>query len=130
MQLKSECSKVFLHRAYYILSIIATLSLFFLLLEHKYPYYFLQDDNRHYFLPLFVHDYRSLLNGEIPFFNFHQLLGTPALAVGLPASLYPFVYLSVFLSKSLWGHYFAAIDILVFLHLIIAGIGLFILLQF
>jgi len=33
---------------------------FYLVLEHFSPYYFLEDDNRDYTLPLFVHLYRNI----------------------------------------------------------------------
>ncbi|MCK4256406.1 hypothetical protein KAX35_05935, partial [candidate division WOR-3 bacterium] len=119
-----------LRKVLYPLSLIFILSLFFILLENKYPYYFLQDDNRDMGLPYFVHNFRSLLiNKEIPLYNPHQFLGTPHLAVGQTAALYPPVYLSVFLSKVFLGHYFAAVDILVFLHLVIGSLGFYLLMR-
>lgn len=118
------------NKVYYLISLITILVLFFILLENKYPYYFLQDDNRDGALPQLVHNYRSLTeNKEIALFNFHQFLGSPYLATGQPAVLYPFGYIAVFLSNVIYGHYFAAIDILVFLHLIIGCLGFYCLLK-
>jgi hypothetical protein len=56
-------------------------------------------------------------------------LGIPELAGGLSAALYPVTYLSLSLSKLLFGHYFAGIDIQAIFHLIFGGLGLFILLK-
>lgn len=96
-----------------------------LFIEYKHPYFFLQDDNRDSYLPYFVHNYESILNGELPLYNFHQFLGIPSLAIGQTAALYPITYFSVFLSKFILGHYFAAIDIQVIIHLLIGAIGFY-----
>src|SRR5659263_672398 len=62
---------------YWQMGLVFTLLLFFVIIEIRHPYMFLQDDNRDLGLPNFVHAYRSLMNGEIALFNFHQYLGTP-----------------------------------------------------
>lgn len=107
------------------MTLIIILLLFFLYVEFKHPYYFLQDDNRDYFLPYFIYNYKSLLNGELAVYNFHQFLGIPSLAVGQPGALYPIAYLSVFLSNLFFGHYFAAVDIQVIIHLLIGAVGIY-----
>ena len=112
-------------RLIYELLIILTISVFFILLELKVPYYFFQDDNRLYSFGNFVHNYRSILNFEIPLYNFYQFLGSTALACGQSAALYPITYISVFLSSILFGNYFACMDIYVYINLCIAGIGFF-----
>lgn len=122
----NKYSKIF----YYPFLIVLVLTLVFFLMEWKYPYYFLQDDSRSYFFPLFIHDYRSLLNGEIPLYNFYQYLGEPLLSNGQPGPLYPVTYIAVFLSKLLLGHFFATIEIYVFINLIIASSGFFAFLRF
>lgn len=109
------------NRYYFFAAIIVCF--LFLLIELKYPYYFLQDDNRDFFLPVYVHTYRSLINGEFALYNFHQFLGYPIFSGALSGALYPFTYISVFLSEFLFGHYFATIDIYVLIHLIIGCIG-------
>lgn len=113
---------------WYIL-LIGIISTVFILLQCKQPYYFLQDDNRGFFLPIYVHNFRSIINNEFPVFNFHQFLGVPMLGNGQSGALYPVTYISVILSKLIFGHYFATIDIYVYIHLIIAGAGFFILLK-
>lgn len=93
------------------------------LAEWAYPYYFLQDDNRNYFLAYFIHNYDSLAAGELAFYNFHQFMGIPSLAQGQSAVLYPLSYLSVFISRLIFDHPFAAIDVLVIIHILIGAAG-------
>jgi len=98
------------------------------MMEIRFPYFFLQDDNRVQHLPLYVHNLRALLAGEFPFYNFHQYLGLP---VGIQnAALYPFNYIGLILSRLFLGHYLGAIDCIAVIHLIIAGLGFFYLLRF
>lgn len=103
--------------------LIAVISIIFIFLELKHPYYFLQDDNRDFYLPYFIHTYESLINGEFVQYSFHQFLGYPVYASGQSGATYPFTYISVFLSKVILGHYYAAMDIYVFLHMVIGGLG-------
>lgn len=103
----------------------AALFIILLIIEYEYPYFFLQDDNRDYNLPNFIHCFESLLQGELPFYNFHQFLGIPHLALGQPAALYPLTYISVFASSLFFGHYFATVDILVIIHLLIGAVGFY-----
>ena len=62
--------------------LLAVLAAFFVLLEARQPFYFLQDDNRYGSLGLLVQFTRSLAGGELPFYNFHQFRGHPSFAVG------------------------------------------------
>lgn len=98
--------------------LVIVLSVLFLLLELKYNYYFLQDDNRDYSLPLFVHNYHSLQNGELALYNFHQFLGYSSFATGQSHALDPIAYLSTFLSYFFFHHYYATIDVYVIILLI------------
>ena len=91
------------------------------------PYYFLQDDNRDDFLPLFVHNLRALRQGSLALFNFHQFLGIPHLAAGQTGVLYPPIYAALALSRILFGHFFAAIDLLVVGQLAAGAAGAFLL---
>lgn len=100
-----------------------------LVLEVVRPYYFLQDDNRDDFLPLFVHNLRALRGGRLALFNFHQYLGLPHLAAGQTAALYPPVYLALAASRLIFGHVFAGIDLLVVFHLAVGAAGAFALLR-
>ena len=98
------------------------------LIEAGHPYFFLQCDNRDYFLPAFVHNTRAMLNGEFPLYNFHQHLGTP---VTLPYSaLYLPNYVAVLLSDWLLGHPFATMELLALFHLPLAALGFFRLMHF
>lgn len=115
---------------YLVLILIGVILIFLLMLEIRHPYFFLQDDNRDTYLPNFVHAYRSLANGELALYNFHQFSGNPALAGGQNGELYPLVYLAVFLSNIFFGHVFATIDILVIIYLMLGGAGVFFLIDF
>ena len=113
------------NRTRYLIFLLTVLFLLLVFMEIKQPYYFLHDDNISYVLPYISHHYNSIANSQIPFYNFHQHLGTPAFSVGLTATFYPLIYLSMFLSKSFWGHPFAAIDILTIIHLLIGAAGMY-----
>ena len=106
-------------------SIFFILSLVFIILESKHPFYFLSDDNRTFYLPMFIHNFRALTNGELAFFNFHQYLGIAHFSNFQSAIFYPLTYFSMFLSKIISGHEFWTIDIVVFIHLIIGSIGFY-----
>ncbi|HBQ65121.1 MAG TPA: hypothetical protein DD727_09450 [Clostridiales bacterium] len=117
-------------RLFFPLLVAMTLLGMLIAMELKHPWYFLQDDNRDYYLPYFSHAYNALVRGEIPLFNFHQFMGHPFLAVGQTGALYPPVYLAVALSRLLFGHIYAAIDIEVTLHLMLGGLGFYFLLSY
>ncbi|HEV8242244.1 MAG TPA: hypothetical protein VGS57_22950 [Thermoanaerobaculia bacterium] len=104
--------------------LLAVLAAFFVLLEARQPFYFLQDDNRTGSLGLLVQYARSLGHGELALYNFHQFLGEPSFAVGSVPFLYPPVYLGVWLSRALFGYPDAAIDILVIAHFAIGLLGM------
>ena len=107
----------------------AALLVFFFIFEHKNPYYFLQDDNRTFSLPAFEHAYDTLAQtGRPALFNFHQSLGVPVFQE--TPVFYPPVYLSVLLSELATENSFAAIDIIVFGHLLLSLWGFFALLVF
>lgn len=101
-----------------------------MLIEAKYPYYFLQDDNRDYYLPYFKHACDALKNGELALYNFHQFMGHPVLSIGQTGVLYPLMYISASLSNSIFGHIYAAIDIEILIHLMIGGLGMYYLLSY
>ncbi|MEA2095914.1 MAG: hypothetical protein U9P73_04375 [Candidatus Cloacimonadota bacterium] len=108
-----------------VLVLTMLLGLFFLILEFKHPYYFLSDDNRTFYLPYFIHNFRALIAGEFPLFNFHQYLGIPHFSNFQSAVFNPLVYFSVFLSNTIFGHSFFAIDITVIINFIIGSIGFY-----
>ncbi len=69
--------------------VLVCLAAVLLPLEIKYPYYFLQDDNRDATLPWLVHNWRSLQEGEVALYNFHQYSGYPQLGTGQNGTLFP-----------------------------------------
>jgi hypothetical protein len=112
----------------YLALLVSLTLLLTLLIEIRHPFYFLQDDNRTLYLPFYVHNLRALIGGEFPFFNFHQYLGTPVTIQY--ATLYPINYLALCLSMMVFGNYFAAMEILAAVHLVVAALGFFYLLRF
>lgn len=107
------------------LIIVAVVLAMVALIEWQHPYFFLQDDNRGQNLPYYVQNIRAVAAGEFPFFNFHQHLGTPLFSCLQPASLYPVNYLALLSSKLVWGHYFAAMDLIAVIHLLVAALGMY-----
>lgn len=113
------------------LAVTLAVALFLLfLLEFRSPYYFLQHDGLDYFLPMYFHNWRSLLSGRLPFYDFHIFAGVPHLAMGQTAVFYVPQYLAFCLSELIWGHPFAAIDLLAFIHALIAVAGGYVLLRY
>ena len=106
------------------LVLIAIVVAFFASLEFQRPYFFLQDDNRDYFLPAFVHNVRAATDGQLAEYNFHQSLGRPHLSVGQTSTLHPLPYLAVFLSDAVLGHPFAAIEFLTLFYFLIGAGGM------
>lgn len=101
-----------------------------LIFESFHPNYFLYDDNTTIFLPYYIYNWNALINHDtLPLINFHQYLGHTYLALGTPAVFYAPVYISVFLSNVITRNAYYTIDILAFIHLAIASIGMFLLLK-
>ena len=114
-------------------ALIITLAIALILLltlEFRWPYYFLQDDGLDQLLPYYVHNWRSLVAGKIPLYDFHILAGVPHLAVGQSGAFYVPQYIAMFLSKAIWGHPFATIDLMGFMHGLIAVAGGYVLLRY
>jgi hypothetical protein len=109
---------------------LATAFVLLLLLEFRWPYYFLQDDGLQYYLPCYFHNWLSLLSGHLPFYNFHVFAGIPHLAAGQGAVFYIPQYIAMFLSESIWGHPFAMLDLMAFMHALIAVVGGYVLLRY
>lgn len=105
-----------------VLCLLLALAAVLVPLELKYPYYFLQDDNRDYMLPWLVHNWRSLMAGEVPLYNFHQYSGLPSLG-SASGALYLPGYVAVILSGALFGHPFATVDLMVVFHLVCGALG-------
>jgi len=107
----------------WILGLLLFTACFYLFLERLAPYYFLEDDNRDYALPLLAFFYRSLTQGGPAFFNFHQYLGNPC--IGASPALYPLIYPAVFLSELFSGGALWSVDILAVLHGMLAASGMY-----
>ncbi|NTW99443.1 MAG: hypothetical protein HGB35_05860 [Geobacteraceae bacterium] len=93
------------------------------IMEARYPYFFLQDDNRTYHLPYYVHNLRALLGGELPLFNFNQYLGTPVSFLSAP--FYPVNYIALLLSRLFLGHYYGVMECIAAFHLTVAVVGFY-----
>ena len=109
---------------------LATSVLLLLLLEFRSPFYFLQDDSVEYYLPWYFHDWRSLLHGRLAFYNFHIYTGIPHASLGQTAVFYVPQYIAMLFSETIWGHPFAAVDLMAFMHAMIAVAGGYILLRY
>ena len=118
----SEASKKLSSRSFPLLLTLVILAMLGVL-EFRHPYFFFQDDNRGQNLPYYVHNIRALLGGELPLFNFHQLLGTPALSCIQSAAFYPLNYAALGLSRLCLGHYFGTMEFIAAFHLTIAALG-------
>lgn len=55
------------------------------------------------FLPLSIHGARSVLAGELPLFNFYQMLGHPLLEAGYYPVLYPLLWISYLFGARVLG---------------------------
>jgi len=106
------------------LAALLIIAAFFAVAETVRPYYFFQDDNRDIFLPFYVHNYRAALDGQLAQFNFFQSLGKPHFASGQVAAFSPVPYVAIFLSSAIFGHFFASVDILVLIYLLIGAAGM------
>jgi len=113
-----------------LLAVVAMGSFLFLALELRWPYYFLQDDGLELFLPYYVHNWRSLLAGKLPLYDFHIYAGVPHLSVGQTGVFYIPQYVAMFLSESVWGHPFAMLDVMALMHALIAVVGGYVLLRY
>jgi len=114
-----DCLFTYRHEIFLSLLTLVMLSL----MELSHPYFFLQDDNRTFHLPYYVHNLRALAEGEFPLFNFNQYLGTPVSVFS--AAYYPLNYLALLLSSLVFGHHFAAMEFIAAVHLVAAALGFY-----
>ncbi|MFY9674283.1 MAG: hypothetical protein WAK13_07500 [Terriglobales bacterium] len=90
-----------------------------LLLEHRQPYYFTQDDNLAVNLPAILQGSRSLFSGVFPTWNPHQFMGSPSSSLGYFALTYPVTYLSFWAAKTLLHDEYATLEVFSFVHLLL-----------
>jgi hypothetical protein len=101
-------------------------TLFFATLQMVRPYYFLGDDNANYFLPLYDLVAASPHEGTgLAWWNPYQDSGQEVHSRSQPAVLYPPVYLAFAASHGFWGHALAGIDLLAWMHLVLAAWGMY-----
>ncbi len=98
-------------------------------LEIRAPYFFLQDDNAVSYICQYVYSIRSVLHGEFPFYNFHQLGGISFLDKGQTGQLNIFVYIGALLSKVFLGHLGGVIDFTSAVYLTGGAAGMLLFLQ-
>jgi len=111
---------------YPILTLILLVVLWIVILEVGRPHYFLQADNSVYWLPAYTLSYRSVVGDHtIPLINFHQELGGEFLSRGQTGVLYLPVYLALGLSRVLFGHEYATLDLLAAGHLLAGALGIY-----
>ncbi len=103
--------------------------LFFVLLEIRFPYFFLNDDNADAYLCMYQHSVRSLLGGEFPFYNFHQFCGKRFLGTGQTGSLNPLVFIAAAVSRLIFGHIDATIDIMALILIMTGSAGAYLFLR-
>ena len=90
------------------------------------PDYYANDDNANYFMGVYEHNWRSVVErGEVPLINFYQGLGNVHLGQGQTSVLYPMVYLSVWLSKLIFGSTQYGIDVSVLVHWMVGAVGMY-----
>lgn len=104
-------------------------TLIFVALELKWPFFFNSDDNAVQFLPQMVYGCEALLSGIFPTLNPHQLLGSPLGSLSTYALLYPLTFISFLISKFLVRDAYALIEVFAFLHLILAYLASYYLLR-
>jgi len=121
MRLDNICRFVRCNLQFFV--VFAVITAFFFILQSKFPYFFLQDDNRSQYLAYYVGNYNSILSGEIPFFTFNQFAGMPLMSNGQSGVFFIPAYLCVFLSKVLFGHVFYTIDILSYFLILASAFG-------
>jgi hypothetical protein len=102
------------------LSIVAAV---WLALEYKQPYYFLQDDNLTSGVGTLSYHTRAVAHGELPLYNFHQLLGIPLAALGFTSAYYLPTYPVAALSQLVLGHVQGTYELIVLLHLLLGAAG-------
>lgn len=113
-----------------IICIIFIIVIFLLLCEKIRNNYFLFDDNANGYLIAYKYNLESIIEKrEFPLINFHQYMGISYFDKGQSGVLYLPVYIAAFLSKYLFKNILFTIDILIFMHLILAGVFMYLLLK-
>jgi hypothetical protein len=127
--MKALASKIYRKTAFpHIMGLLVLITLFFLFLENRFPFYSFRNINGDFYFPILGHFYTGLTKEfELATYDFFQLLGFSPLT--LPGLMYPLTHVSFWLSKLMAGDFFWSIDIFVLLHQLIGALGVFALLR-
>lgn len=97
--------------------------------ECIHPYFFFCDDNLSSYFTQYTYTIDCLKSFELPLYNFHRFMGIEFLSHGQTGLFDPVMYISYGLSNLLFGHSFAMIDLMSIIHLIIGGVGMFLVIK-
>lgn len=103
--------------------------LVFIYIEYTSPYNFTKDDNFAQFLPTTLEGLKQIFNGDFPYLNLHQYLGTQIFETGTYAVFYPVTIISYFLAHYVFSNDFWTFEIFVLIHLILGFIAVFLFLS-
>ena len=93
------------------------------------PRFFLRDDNATHFLPAYEYAWETVIAGEIPLLNHHQMFGGTFLASG-QTGVFLFVLYPLRAALGALGiDPVVLIDLLAMLHFLLAALGMFVLLR-
>ncbi|KPK33756.1 MAG: hypothetical protein AMK70_09175 [Nitrospira bacterium SG8_35_1] len=114
-----------------IIVLIAGTCMFWGMLQSYSPNYFLYNDNVTMYLSYIKFNWENILGRhEIPFINFHEYLGENYLGQGQTSVFSPSLYMAVALSRLFTGDYYWTVDFLMLIHLIVGGIGFYVLMRY
>ncbi len=94
----------------------------FSILQMRSSYFFSQDDNTSFFLPIWLVSMRSLFSGEFPVWNPYPGGGEPILECPTPV-LYPLTILAYGISRFLIRNEFTLVEVFAFLHIVLGFLG-------
>ncbi len=98
-------------------------------LQRIEPLFFLRDDNAVLFFPAYQHAYETLLAGELPLLNHHQMFGGTFLASGITGVFQVTLYPAALLLDLAGLDASLLVDLLAALHLALAALGAWALLR-
>ena len=101
----------------------------FIVIEIKYPFFFLRDDNADSFIADYMYGIRCMSEGKFPFYCFNEFGGQRFFAAGQTGLLNPLVIFSADLSLLVCGKPDLLIDILAYISIILGCTGSFFLIK-
>ena len=97
-------------------------------MEIRQPYFFLQDDNCDSYVCQYAYSLESVIQGEFPYYNFHQFGGMRYLDKGQTGQLNIFVYIAGAMSELFLSHIGGVLDFTASLYLVAGAVGMLLLL--